>query len=64
MEEPKQASTLGQKYTVYNNDEQASFKLGAMQEPNSPEDILFDHSQDINNSVDQTAKDEFFGPNS
>ena len=61
--EKKQASTPEQKYTVNNNDKQTSFKLNTMQEPNGPEDVLFDLSLDINNSADQKAKDEFFGPN-
>ena len=59
MEELKQASTQEQKYTINNTDKQTSFKLKTIQEPNSPENILFDFSLEINNSADQAAKDEF-----
>ena len=48
------------KKAINNTDRQASFKLNTMQEPNNPEDILFDVSYDINNSADQKDKDEFF----
>ena len=62
MEELKQASTQEPKYTINNTDKQTPFKLESMQEPNSPEDIHFDLSQEINNSAAQAAKDEFFSP--